>query len=79
MILMIDFLAVVIIIIITSFSVIITFAIVTSKHSFAAWQFRLEIKGPREAGKGRQARVATPPCCAWIWILLMMFLCQKKW
>ena len=38
---MIDFLAVVIIII-TSFSVIFTFAIVTSKHSSVAWQFRLE-------------------------------------
>ena len=75
MILMIDFLAVVIIIT-TSFSVIITFAIVTSKHSFVAWQFRLEIKGPREAGKGRQAQVATPPCCASISIVFIA-ICQK--
>ena len=76
MILMIDFLAVVIIIT-TSFSVIITFAIVTSKHSFVAWQFRLEIKGPREAGKGRQAQVATPPCCASISMMLLT-LCQQS-
>ena len=68
-----------VIIIISSFIDITTFAIVISKHSSVAWQFRLEIKGPREVGKGRQARVATPPCCASISIVLMISIYQKKW
>ena len=76
MILIIDILAV-IIIIITSFSDITTFVIVISKHSSVARQFRLEIKGPREAGKGRQAQGATLPCCGST-LTTLLTLCQQS-